>query len=118
MTRRAQSVFALAWIFLAAATAVAQGQNQSHPPMRPLPTPRQRELAAGPKKFVDSRRGNDMADGTEAAPWRTLAHATRQLRPGDTLYLRGGAYYERIALTRSGTAEQPITIASYPGELA
>jgi hypothetical protein len=91
---------------------------RSHPPMRPLPGARTRALAEGPTRFVDATRGNDAADGTEQAPWRTLVHAARQLQPGDTLCLRGGTYYEKVSLTRSGTANLPITICSYPGELA
>jgi len=86
--------------------------------MRPLPQPLKAPLAAGMKLFVDSAKGDDARDGSEAAPWKTLAHALRQLKPGVTLYLRGGAYYEKSALTRSGTIEAPITIASYPGEIA
>lgn len=31
---------------------------------------------------------------------------------------RGGTFYEKVAPTRSGAADAPITIASYPGELA
>ena len=54
------------------------------------------------------------AQGRSSAPWKTLAHALRQLKPGDTLYLRGGTYYEKVSLTRSGTAEAPITIARIP----
>src|SRR5690606_6448918 len=91
---------------------------QSHEPMRPLPTPAKREVAKGPKRFVDAARGDDSAAGTEQAPWKTLNHALRQLQPGDTLYLRGGIYYEKVSLTRSGTEDAPITIGSYPGELA
>ncbi|MCI0358266.1 MAG: DUF1565 domain-containing protein, partial [Planctomycetaceae bacterium] len=91
---------------------------QSHPPMRPLPAPRPRELASAGQRFVDAERGDDGADGTKSAPWKTLAHALRQLKPGDTLYLRGGTYYEKVALTRSGASGAPITIAAYPGELA
>lgn len=87
-------------------------------PMRPLPTVSTRPLAATAVRFVDATRGEDAADGTQAAPWRTLRHALRQLTPGDTLYLRGGVYYEKPFLTQSGTAEAPITIASYSGELA
>jgi hypothetical protein len=90
----------------------------SQPPMRPLPTPAKGELVTGPKRFVDATRGDDAAAGTQQAPWRTLAHALRRLKPGDTLYLRGGTYYEKAALTRSGEEGAPITIASYPGELA
>jgi hypothetical protein len=86
--------------------------------MRPLPAAWGGPLAGGPKLYVDAARGDDRNAGTAATPWKTLAHALRQLKPGDTLYLRGGTYYEKVALTRSGTAEAPITIAAYPGELA
>lgn len=90
----------------------------SHPPMRPLPVPAIREWATGPRRFVDAVRGDDAAGGSEQSPWKTLRHAFRQLSPGDTLYLRGGTYYEKPSLSRSGTAEAPITISAYPGELA
>jgi hypothetical protein len=86
--------------------------------MRPLPQPVKAPLAAGPKFFVDAACGTDANAGSQAAPWKSLAYATRQLNPGDTLYLRGGTYYEKLALTRSGTTNAPITIASFPGELA
>jgi hypothetical protein len=91
---------------------------RSHSPMRPLPVPTARPLADGPKLFVDALRGDDSKAGSAEAPWKTLAHALRRLKPGDTLYLRGGTYHEKVFLSRSGTAEAPITIASYPGELA
>src|SRR5688500_2125806 len=72
---------------------------RTHPPMRPLPTATPEPLAKGPKLFVDAARGNDVAEGTENQPWRTLRHAVRQLKPGDTLYLRAGIYYETVSLT-------------------
>lgn len=96
----------------------AEAAYQSHSPMRPLPVATNAALAAGPQRFVDAARGDDNQAGTEQAPWKTLAFAVRRLQPGETLYLRGGIYYEKVGLTKSGTAEQPITIASYPGELA
>jgi hypothetical protein len=86
--------------------------------MRPLPAAAKRPMADGAKRFVDAARGDDAASGSEQAPWKTLGHALRQLQPGDTLYLRGGTYYEKVSLTQSGTKEAPITISSYPGELA
>lgn len=98
--------------------AVGEPAFRVHPPMRPLPVARKQPLVQGPKYFVDAARGKDAAAGTQDAPWKTLAHAMRQLKPGDTLYLRAGTYYEKPALTRSGTPEAPITICSYPGELA
>ena len=105
------------WITAPLATA-DDAKFVSHPPMRPLPTAMKSPLAGGPKFFVDAARGNDADAGTEKAPWKTVGHAVRQLKPGETLYLRGGTYYEKVRLARSGTAEAPIVIASYPGELA
>ncbi|MDZ4406063.1 hypothetical protein [Prosthecobacter sp.] len=91
---------------------------QTHPAMRPLPVVSKSALTKGPRHFVDATRGDDAKAGTEQEPWKTLGHALRRLKPGDTLYLRGGTYFEKVPLTQSGTPEQPITIASYPGELA
>lgn len=111
----------LAWSFITLATLTttfAQNPIKTHPPMRPLPIARKTPLASGPTHFVDAARGNDSAAGTEQLPWKTLKHAVRHLQPGDTLYLRGGTYYEHVSLTRSGTDAAPITIASYPGDLA
>src|SRR5205085_12156277 len=98
--------------------ASAAEPTRSHPATRPLPAPRAQPLARGPTLFVGAARGQDSNAGTAEAPWTTLAHALRRLKPGDTLYLRGGTYHEKACLRRSGTAEAPIAIASYPGELA
>jgi hypothetical protein len=90
----------------------------SHPPMRPLPQATKRPLAEGPARVVDPAKGDDAADGSRQKPFKTLGHALRQLTPGDTLYLRGGTYYEHVFVTQSGTEDAPITIRAYPGELA
>ena len=111
-------VLVCAAAFATAAPATRSAAVHSHPPMRPLPVAVKAPLAAGPKLFVDAARGDDTSAGSEKAPWKTLAHALRQLKPGDTLYLRGGTFYEKVAPIRSGTADAPIMIASYPGELA
>jgi hypothetical protein len=68
--------------------------------------------------FVDAARGMDSNDGGEKSPWKTINHALKQLGPGDTLYLRGGTYFENVYCAIAGTAEKPITIRSYPGERA
>lgn len=95
----------------------APSSFQTHPPMRPLPTATRRPLSEGPSLFVDTKNGDDVNSGSETAPWKTLAHSLRQLWPGDTLYLRGGVYYEKSYFSRSGTEESPITIRAYPGEM-
>ena len=97
--------------------AWSQSKVVSHPPVRPLPTGFKCERVVAVAKFVDPQRGNDSQDGSERMAWKTLRHALRQLQPGQTLYLRGGVYYERPILTKSGLPDQPITIANYPGEL-
>jgi hypothetical protein len=118
MCYRFDGRWTIALLLAGSSATFAQAPFRSHPPLRPLPAATHEPLAKGPKLFVDATRGNDAAAGTEQQPWRSLRHAVRQLKPGDTLYLRGGIYYDKVSLTRSGTAEAPITIASYPGELA
>lgn len=116
MSRTTRAILVIGVLSLG--TDLAAQPVRSHAPMRPLPAAARRALTSGAARFVDAPHGDDGASGTQEAPWRTLAHAVRQLKPGDTLYLRGGVYHETVALTRSGTPRAPITIASYPGELA
>lgn len=90
----------------------------SHPPLRTAPAPVKRPLSAGNAKFVDVKLGSDEGSGLENKPWRTVAHALKQLQAGDTLYLRAGVYYEQLYLGLKGTKEKPIIVRSYPGEQA
>jgi hypothetical protein len=119
--RSPRSAFALGIaLLLVMGTMPVRGQAPfpSHPPMRPLPAALKQPLAKGTTYFVDPVKGDDAQAGSEAKPWKTVRHGTRRLKPGETLYLRGGVYYEKVHLTRSGTADARIVIASYPGELA
>lgn len=90
----------------------------SHPPMRPLPSSADRPLTQGQARFVDALHGDDAFDGSQQKPWRTINHALKQLNPGGTLYLRSGTYYEHVIVPTSGEEDKPITVRSYPGELA
>ena len=38
------------------------------------------------------------------------------MKPGDTLFVRGGTYVESVYISNSGTVEKPIVISAYPGE--
>lgn len=62
--------------------------------------------------------GSDDAAGTLDAPWRTLGTALERLQAGDTLYVRGGTYTERIRSPRlqAGTSSSPIRVQAQPGE--
>jgi len=86
--------------------------------MRPLPQPRERAAGDGPSLYVDARNGDDANVGSEDKPWKTLARAVTRLEPGDALYIRGGIYRENVLVNVSSTEARPITIRSYPGELA
>ena len=91
---------------------------RSHEPMRPLPTKSDRPLGTGPTFYVDPVNGMDRNDGAKQTPWKTVTHGAKQLKPGDTLCLRDGSYFESVTVAAVGTAEKPITIRSAPGELA
>lgn len=52
-----------------------------------------------------------------ATPKRTVSSALGCLQAGDTLYIRGGTYTERVNITSVfGTASAPVNIAGYPGD--
>jgi hypothetical protein len=98
--------------------AAVPAQFLSYPPLRPLPKSSDRPMPATPARFVDPVNGNDSAAGSMEQPWKTLNFALRQLRAGDTLCLRGGIYWEHVTASPKGSVEAPITVRSYPGEIA
>ncbi|MDI6852075.1 MAG: hypothetical protein QME75_00525 [Deltaproteobacteria bacterium] len=65
-----------------------------------------------------AKNGDDSNPGTKVKPFATINAALKYLNPGDTLYLRGGIYYEQVYCAVAGKPEAPITIRSYPGEVA
>lgn len=63
--------------------------------------------------------GSDTAAGTEAAPFRSAQKLVNSLYAGDVGCLRAGTYAQgTLSFPRAGTASAPITLTSYPGELA
>lgn len=64
--------------------------------------------------FYVAPGGSDANTGSSVRQaWRTLARATRDLRPGQTLYLLPGVYREALIVRRGGTPGTPITIRAY-----
>jgi len=63
-----------------------------------------------------SLEGDDENPGTLQKPWGSFQKACENVSPGDTVYIRGGTYTERLIIRSSGTAEEPILFAAYPGE--
>jgi hypothetical protein len=68
--------------------------------------------------YYVSTTGNNGNPGTLSAPWLTIQHAANTVRAGATVYVLGGVYHESVNFSRSGTASEPITFGSYPGETA
>jgi hypothetical protein len=66
--------------------------------------------------YVSTTGNNTTGTGTISNPWQTISKGQSALNPGDTLYVRGGRYYESVEITKEGTAGNPITIKAYPGE--
>jgi hypothetical protein len=68
--------------------------------------------------YYVSTGGNDGNNGSYTAPWLTIQHAANTVTAGATVYVEGGTYNESVNLPNSGTATNPITFSSYPGQTA
>lgn len=73
--------------------------------------------AAGTVRYV-APSGSDTNPGTIQAPYRTINFAIQQLRPGDTLYVRGGTYAEQVRtpVISPGRADARIKVVAYRAE--
>jgi hypothetical protein len=61
--------------------------------------------------------GSDSNDGSINNPWKSFEFSITKLSAGDTLYLRGGVYYENsMDLRLKGASSDPIVIQSYANE--
>ncbi len=71
--------------------------------------------------YYISPTGNNGAPGTISQPWATISYAMSANSPvtaGDTVYVRGGIYNEKVTINKNGTPGNIITLSSYPGENA
>jgi pectate lyase-like protein len=67
--------------------------------------------------FYVSPLGSDTNPGTSDAPFGSIAFALGRLRPGDTLYVRGGTYHEKVKVkARPGRKGARVLVSAYPGE--
>jgi hypothetical protein len=76
--------------------------------------------AAALRTFYVSPAGDDAADGSAAAPWKTLQRAAQNPRPGDLIVVRPGRYAGFVLGwdgPQNGTAADPITFRAEPGAI-
>ncbi|MBF2022751.1 MAG: right-handed parallel beta-helix repeat-containing protein [Hydrococcus sp. C42_A2020_068] len=72
--------------------------------------------------YYVSTTGSDTNNnsGTIDRPFATLTRAISQVKPGDTIYVRGGVYYPENGIwlgeNRSGTEDARIAIRAFEGE--
>ncbi len=70
------------------------------------------------KYFFVGVDGNDRAEGTSPArAIRTIQKALKKARPGDTVVLLPGIYYQDFQSVRAGTQSAPIRIVGRPGTI-
>jgi hypothetical protein len=93
--------------------AVVAVLTACHAPADPLPP----MATDGAARYV-ATDGDDTGTGTQQAPYRTVAHGLSALRPGETLFIRGGTYRERITDVelRPGRSDALIQVRPYVGE--
>lgn len=77
-----------------------------------------RAAAAAGDTYYVAPDGSDDASGSRSQPWRSLEKSMAKLRAGDTLYVRGGRYRERVSppTLQPGTPETPIRVVAFPLE--
>ncbi|MFN0213218.1 MAG: T9SS type A sorting domain-containing protein [Saprospiraceae bacterium] len=78
-------------------------------------------------QFYVSSNGNSANTGSMASPWdlQTALNHPAAVKPGDTIWLRGGTYLGNPTLGPvsfishlKGTSDKPIVVRQYPGERA
>jgi hypothetical protein len=98
---------------------VVNGGNIAHQTIRHDLFNRQSSTA----QWYVAPEGSPAGNGTIDSPW-DLATALAQgpngteVKPGNTIWLRGGRYAGNFFSDLSGTAEAPIIVRQYPGERA
>ncbi|MFL5732503.1 MAG: right-handed parallel beta-helix repeat-containing protein, partial [Chloroflexia bacterium] len=77
------------------------------------------QLPDGVSYYV-APNGSSSGDGSIGRPWdlRTVFNNPSVLRPGDTIWLRGGTYVGSFTSYLHGTSSAPIIVRQYPGEHA
>lgn len=71
--------------------------------------------------YYVATNGASSNDGSYNRPWNlatALSGAGGRVRPGDTVWVRGGTYRGTFTSTVAGQAGAPVVIRAYPGERA
>jgi hypothetical protein len=88
-------------------------------PARALADDDEFEPAGSGISYFVATNGSDANAGTLNDPWRTIEKGLESLSAGDTLYVRGGTYLERIMSPSisPGRSDDRIRVMAYGGEV-
>lgn len=76
-------------------------------------------LTANATTYYVATNGSDTNNGTTlTTPYATINKAASVVNPGDTVYVRGGVYYQTVSISRDGSSTARILFTSYTGETA
>lgn len=73
-------------------------------------------ISAEEKVYYVAKNGSDKNPGTLDLPWLTIQHAAETMVAGDTVLIKAGTYKERVIPQNSGSADNYIVYAAYPGD--
>jgi len=67
--------------------------------------------------YVSTKGSDTSGDGSINNPWKTIQKAANMVTAGDTVYIRGGTYYEEVIIgNKNGAENQWITFMPYNNE--
>jgi len=58
--------------------------------------------------YYVAQSGDDAANGSKTAPWKTIQHAADSVSAGDTVNIFPGIYRETVIINNSGSSNSPI----------
>jgi len=75
-------------------------------------------VSSASSTYFVSKNGNDInGDGSFTNPWRTIQKAANSVNAGDTVYVRGGTYYEEVSIkNKQGNPDVWTTFRPYNNE--
>ncbi len=74
----------------------------------------------GGNQWFVSPSGHSSGNGSQSDPWdlQTALNQPSSVKPGDTIWLRGGRYIAPFKSHLKGASGKPIIVRAYPGERA
>jgi len=67
--------------------------------------------------YYVATNGSDSNQGSKEQPFKSIQVAADKMKPGDTVYIRGGNYFEQVNLSRvNGSKDKPFTFQAYHNE--